>query len=134
MIHARNARGSARELQAKLSAILEGEAPLDIFVRWKSIKKQACGWNPDVNDGVRQNIRPFMLAGDVGKRGAGLFRAAPLSLKDKDRGVEAHRDKDEYPWFWCKDEPGTDPVGDNTFVGTRWNNVHLTLKKKNKAK
>ena len=66
--------GAARSLQNKLAAILEGEAPLDIFVRWKPVKEQAQGWHPDLNDGIRQNIRPFLLAGDVGKRGAGLFR------------------------------------------------------------
>ena len=80
--------GAARDLQAKLVAILEGEAPLDIFVRWKPLKEQALGWQPDLNDGIRQNIRPFLLAGDVGKKGAGLFRAVPLALKDKDRGTE----------------------------------------------
>lgn len=49
--------GAARDLQRKLTAILEGEAPLDIFVRWKAIKEQARGWHPDINDGVRQNNR-----------------------------------------------------------------------------
>jgi hypothetical protein len=126
--------GAARELQTKLAAILEGDAPLDIFARWKSISKQAIGWNPDINDGVRQNIRPFLLAGDVGRRGAGLFRTLPLSLKDKDRGEEPDRSKDEYPWFWCEGEPGTDPVGDEDPVGTRWNNVHLTLKRKKSSR
>jgi hypothetical protein len=126
--------GAARALQAKLAAILEGEAPLDIFVRWKPIKDQAQGWNPDLNDGIRQNIRPFLLAGDVGKRDAGLFRAIPLKLKDSDRGNEPNRLKEEYPWFWCDDEPGTDPAGGKEFVGTRWNNVHLTLEKKKGSK
>jgi hypothetical protein len=126
--------GAARALQAKLAAILEGEAPLDIFVRWKPIKDQAQGWNPDLNDGIRQNIRPFLLAGDVGKRGAGLFRAIPLKLKDSDRGNEPNRPKEEYPWFWCEEEPGTDPLGGKEFVGTRWNNVHLTLEKKKGSK
>ena len=87
-----------------------------------------------MNDGVRQNIRPFLLAGDVGKRGAGLFRAIPLKLKESDRGNEPQRPKEEYPWFWCEEEPGTDPAGGENFVGTRWNNVHLTLAKKKGAK
>lgn len=125
--------GAARTLQNKLAAILEGEAPLDIFVRWKSIKDQAQGWHPDLNDGVRQNIRPFLLAGNVGKRGAGLFRAIPLALKDKDRGTEPERPKKDYPWFWCEDEPGTDPTGGKKFIGNRWNNVHLTLARKQKT-
>lgn len=126
--------GAAQELQKKLAAILEGEAPLDIFVRWKPLKDQAEGWRPDLNDGVRQNIRPFLLASDVGKRGAGLFRAIPLKLKESDRGNEPQRPKEEYPWFWCEEEPGTDPAGGDVFVGTRWNNVHLTLGKKKGAK
>jgi hypothetical protein len=126
--------GAARALQTKLAAVLEGEAPLDIFVRWKPLKDQAQGWQPDLNDGIRQNIRPFLLAGDVGKRGAGLFRTIPLTIKDKDRGAEPTRSKSDYPWFWCKDEPGTDPIGDKEFVGNRWNNVHLTLARKKEAK
>jgi hypothetical protein len=125
--------GAARALQTKLAAILEGEAPLDIFVRWKPLKEQAQGWHPDINDGIRQNIRPFLLAGDVGKKGAGLFRAIPLALKDKDRGTEPERPKKDYPWFWCEEEPGTDPTGGKDFVGNRWNNVHLTLARKKEA-
>jgi len=125
--------GAARALQAKLTAILEGEAPLDIFVRWKPVKHQVQGWHPDINDGVRQNIRPFLLAGDVGRRGAGLFRTAPLALKDKDRGTEPERPKCDYPWYWCEDEPGTDPCGGGEFVGSRWNNCHLTLSRKREA-
>jgi hypothetical protein len=123
--------GAARKLQGRLAAILVGEAPLDIFVRWKPLKDQ--GWHPDLNDGIRQNIRPFLMAGDVGKKGAGLFRAVPLKLKDKDRGKEPHRSKEEYPWFWCEEPPGTDPKGGEEFVGARWNNVHLTLEKKRQA-
>lgn len=125
--------GAARALQAKLAAILEGEAPLDIFVRWKPLKEQAQGWQPDLNDGIRQNIRPFLLAGDVGKKGAGLFRTIPLKLKEKDRGNEPRRPKADYPWFWCAEEPGADPQGGEDFVGTRWNSVHLTLARKNEA-
>lgn len=125
--------GAARALQAKLAAILEGEAPFDIFVRWKPLKEQAQGWNPDLNDGIRQNIRPFLLAGDVGKKGAGLFRTIPLKLKDKDRGNEPRRAKADYPWFWCAEEPGADPQGGEEFVGARWNSVHLTLARKKEA-
>jgi len=125
--------GAAQTLQKKLAAILEGEAPLDIFVRWKPLKDQAQGWQPDLNDGTRQNIRPFLLAGDVGKKRAGLFRVVPLKLKDKDRGKEPHRPKKKYPWFWCDEAPGTDPMGGEEFSGARWNNVHLTLKRKKEA-
>jgi len=54
---------SANKLKEKLEAILEGEAPHDIFVRWKSLAQQSIGWKPDLNDGVRLNIRPFVEAG-----------------------------------------------------------------------
>jgi len=54
---------AAIKLQEKLIAILEGEAPYDIFVRWKSLEQQPIGWEPDLNDGVRLNIRPFIEAG-----------------------------------------------------------------------
>jgi len=118
---------AAQELQKELAKILEGEPPHDIFVRWKPIGKQARGWHPDINDGVRLNIRPFLLAKDVGKKGAGILRSKPNIKWDKDRGKEPQRPKNEYPWFWCDSEPGIDPVGGKTFAGHRWNNVHLTL-------
>lgn len=54
---------AALGLQQKLEAILEGAAPLDIYVRWKELHEQPIGWEPDVNDGVRLNIRPFVQAG-----------------------------------------------------------------------
>lgn len=54
---------AALELQRKLELILEGEAPFDIYVRWKSLGEQPIGWDPDLNDGVRLNIRPFVEAG-----------------------------------------------------------------------
>lgn len=68
-----------------------------------------------------------MVARDVGKKGAGLLRSKPSVKWDKDRGTEPQRAKAEYPWFWCADEPDTDPKAGSTFVGARWNNVHLTL-------
>jgi hypothetical protein len=54
---------AALGLQKKLEAILEGEAPLDIYVRWKEMHEQPIGWEPDLNDGVRLNVRPFVEAG-----------------------------------------------------------------------
>ena len=126
--------GAAEALQKQLEAILEGEAPLDLFVRWKPISQQAIGWNPDLNDGVRLNIRPFLLAEDVGKKGAGILRAKPNIKWDKDRGKEPERPKADYPWFWIEDEPeDADPAPGSAFTGNRWNNVHLSLKAKRKA-
>jgi hypothetical protein len=54
---------AARLLQQKLELILEGEPPYDIYVRWKSLAEQPIGWEPDLNDGVRLNVRPFVEAG-----------------------------------------------------------------------
>jgi hypothetical protein len=54
---------AALKLKEKLEAILHGEKPFDIFVRWKPIEQQPIGWEPDLNDGVRLNIRPFVEAG-----------------------------------------------------------------------
>jgi hypothetical protein len=54
---------AARDLQRKLALILAGEPPYDIYVRWKPIAEQPIGWEPDLDDGVRPNIRPFVQAG-----------------------------------------------------------------------
>ncbi len=59
---------AAIKLKEKLEAILEGEAPYDIFVRWKPLEQQPVGWAPDLNDGVRLNIRPFMEADVLRKK------------------------------------------------------------------
>lgn len=54
---------AALKLKTQLEAILEGEAPYDVFVRWKPLEQQPISWDPDLNDGVRLNIRPFVEAG-----------------------------------------------------------------------
>jgi len=116
---------AAKNLQSTLKLILEGEPPYDLFVRWKPLHQQAIGWHPDLNDGVRMNIRPFMAA-DIpgGKKGAGVLRAK-LNIKwEKDRGKEPQRAKAEFPWFWQG----------STFTGDRENDVHLTREQKEKAR
>jgi hypothetical protein len=122
--------GAAQALQKQLAQILEGEAPYDLFTRWKPLSQQPLGWHPDLNDGVRLNLRPFLQAPDLGKKGAGLLRTKPGVKWDKDRGKEPQRDKGDYPWFWCDDEPGTDPVPGKEPAGNRWNEVHFTLARK----
>jgi hypothetical protein len=102
----------AKALQQRLAAILEGEAPLDIFVRWKPIEQQPIGWFPDLDDGVRLNIRPFLTVADVGAKGAGVLRWKPNISWGKDRG---------------KNPPGA-PWGED-----RDNDKHLTLAEKHKA-
>ena len=59
---------AAINLQKKLEAIRDGEPPYDIYVRWKPLSEQPMGWNPDLNDGVRINIRPFVTAGILRNR------------------------------------------------------------------
>ena len=59
---------AAQKLKEKLELILEGEAPYDIFVRWKTLEQQPIGWDPDLNDGVRLNIRPFIEADVLRKK------------------------------------------------------------------
>jgi hypothetical protein len=54
--------GAAQELQRRLEQISHGEPPYDIYVRWKSRAEQPIGWDPDLNDGVRLNVRPFVEA------------------------------------------------------------------------
>ncbi len=118
---------AALELQKRLEAILEGEPPFDIFVRWKPLAEQPIGWEPDINDGVRMNIRPF-LASDLpgGRSGAGILRWKPNIKWPKDRGKEPERPKDEYPWFWSWDETTEDFMGRKLFDGNRWNDCHYS--------
>jgi hypothetical protein len=132
---------AATTLQKELKKILEGEAPHDVFVRWKSLSQQPIGWTPDIKDGVRVNIRPFLLAKDVGRKGAGILRAKCNIKWTKDRGNEPQslRLKADYPWFWSC-EPGaivahrTDFMGGREFTGERWNDLHYTLAAKQAAR
>ncbi|MES9989482.1 MAG: DNA methyltransferase [Candidatus Thiodiazotropha endolucinida] len=116
---------AALELQKRLIAIIEGEPPFDLFVRWKPIEEQPIGWEPDINDGVRLNIRPFMVQ-DLpgGKKGAGILRAKPNIHWKKDRGKEPTRDQAQFPWFWKAGK----------FTGERVNDVHLTITEKRAAR
>ncbi len=117
---------AALTLKAELEKILEGEPPYDLFIRWKPLHEQPIGWEPDINDGVRLNIRPFLLARDVGRKGAGLLRFKPNIKWGKDRGKEPQRPKDEFPWFWSWDEKTQDFAGGKEFDGKRWNGLHYT--------
>ena len=59
---------AALALKEKLVLILEGEPPYDLFIRWKSLTEQPIGWEPDINDGVRLNVYPFIEAGVLRKK------------------------------------------------------------------
>ncbi len=127
---------AAKTLQTRLKLILEGEPPFDLFVRWKPLFAQAIGWHPDLNDGVRLNIRPF-LAMDIpgGKKGAGLLRCKPNIKWEKDRGKEPVRAKAEFPWFWGWDGATQDFAGVGKEPdGNRWNDCHYSNDFKSKAK
>jgi hypothetical protein len=129
---------AAKDLQSKLESILHGEPPYDIFVRWKPLHEQPIGWTPDINDGVRMNIRPFMLAELArGRKGAGVLRFPPKIKWTKDRGNEPKRPLDDYPWFWNWDEKEDYPTnfaGGDIFTGERWNDLHYTNEFKQKAR
>jgi hypothetical protein len=100
---------AAQELQDKLKLILAGEKPYDIFVRWKPLEEQPIGWNPDLNDGVRMNIRPFTTAE--------VLRKAPNIKWTKDRG----KDPESAPWY-------------EVFGGDRINDHRLTIAEKQAAR
>jgi hypothetical protein len=128
---------AATELKVELEKILAGEPPYDLFIRWKPLHEQPIGWEPDINDGVRLNIRPFMMAADVGKKGAGMLRAMPKSIKwDSDRGKEPQslRPKADFPWFWSWDERTQNFIGGAEFDGVRWNDLHYTNAAKQRAR
>ncbi|MEY8198461.1 MAG: N-6 DNA methylase [Colwellia sp.] len=126
---------AAQNLKAELEAIKQGEAldsgssgslnksGYDIFVRWKPTHEQPMGWNPDLNDGVRLNIRPFMTAKDMGKKGAGILRGKPNVHWKKDRGT----DVESAPWYTLGEQYGEK-------LGSRINDHHLTLADKQAAK
>lgn len=114
---------AAEALKGELEAILEGEAPYDIFVRWKSLAEQPIGWTPDLNDGVRLNIRPFLYAREVGKKGAGILRWLPNIKWAKDRG----KDVESAPWY-------TLGLQYNEGEGARINDHHLDLAEKRAAR
>ena len=81
---------AAQDLQRRLTLILEGEPPYELFVRWRPLHEQPLGWAPNLDDGVRLNIRPFMRAElqSGGRKGAGILRVKPNIKWSKDRGKE----------------------------------------------
>jgi len=108
----------AEALKAQLEAILEGEPPYDLFVRWKPLHQQPLGWDPDINDGVRMNIRPFVEAAVL------RIPRAKLGIKwEADRG----KDVASAPWYKLGPTYG-EPEG------TRINDHHTTLAEKKAAR
>lgn len=108
----------AEALKVKLEAILTGEPPYDIFVRWKPLHLLPLGWEPDLNDGVRMNIRPFVAAEVL------RLPRAKLGIKwESDRG----KDVPSAPWYKLGPQYG-EPEG------TRINDHHTTLAEKQAAR
>ena len=106
----------ATRLQQDLARILAGETPHDIFVRWKPLHRQPVGWAPDLDDGVRLNIRPFMEAK--------VLREQPRGIAwGKDRGTDVA----SAPWYDLGPQYGD-------AIGARINEHHLTLAEKQAAR
>jgi N-6 DNA Methylase len=126
---------AAQHLKAELERIRMGDSPFDIFVRWKALSDQPVGWDPDINDGVRLNIRPFMTARPLGARAknACILRTTPRISWDKDRGRDPERSRSEFPWLWKWDGSTADFLGSGKFDGVRWNNLHYSLSAKRAA-
>ncbi|GIU77526.1 MAG: hypothetical protein KatS3mg005_0764 [Bryobacteraceae bacterium] len=128
----------ALHLKAELEKILEGEKPYDLFIRWKPLHQQPIGWEPDINDGVRLNIRPWLQTTlapiTKPRKGACVLRVTPKINYGKDRGKEPHRAKEDYPWFCNWDERTEDFLGNDTFDGARWNDLHYSLKTRKQAR
>ena len=108
---------AAQDLKRRLELILEGEAPYDIFVRWKSLAQQTIGWSPDPNDGVRLNVRPFLTAAVLRHHKKPKLNIDFAGRDQTDRG----KDAESAPWF-------------KTFNGERINDHHLTLADKRAAR
>ena len=109
---------AAEALQQRLALILECEPPHVVFVRWKPLHEQPIGWEPDLNDGVRTNIRPFVEAG--------VLRKNPRIQWTKDRGKEPEslRPKAQFRWF----------SKDGQFTRERLKDVHSTNADKRSAR
>jgi hypothetical protein len=118
---------AALHLQSELEKILHGEPPYDIFVRWKPLHEQPLGWEPDLNDGVRLNMRPWLNAKPYQepnqklRQGASILRVTPIKMQlGKDRGKEPLCDKEDFPWYATSSD--------------RTNDEHFTLEQKRAAR
>ena len=99
-----------RGRRQRVGRYVEGEKPYDIFVRWKPRKRQPLGWEPDLDDGVRLDIRPFIEA-------KVLAYVPNVKYSPPDRGT----DVPSAPWY-------------DLFGGERRNDHHTTLADKRAAR
>jgi hypothetical protein len=110
--HQLDTKNLKRRLELILEGEFEGKVVYDIFVRWKPLAEQPIGWEFDLNDGVRMNIRPSMTA-DVLRHN----KKPKLNITwDENRG----KDVESTPWL-------------GIFGGERINDHHLTLDEKHAA-
>jgi hypothetical protein len=119
---------AAEHLKRELERVLEGEPPYDLFVRWRPLHEQPIGWEPNLKDGVRMNLRPLMTARPLGARAkdACVLRVTPGVRWGRDKGNESRRDRESYPWLWEWDERALDFLGNKEFDGVRWNDLHYS--------
>ena len=115
---------AALALQRKLELIRQGEAPYDIYVRWKPLDRQSSGWEPDLDDGVRLNVRPFFEAG--------VLRAKFTVKWGKDRGANPEG-ADVYRWSEAAQRAVGIPVAEVNGKD-RLNDLHLSLATKQAAR
>ncbi len=136
---------AGQDFQRQLALILEGEPPYDLFVRWRPLHEQPLGWEPNLDDGVRLNIRPFMRAElqSGGRKGAGILRAKPNVKWNKDRGNEPEslRPREDFPWFYSCPGQGAEAgrtdyaaPAEAAYDGSRWNDLHYTRAAKRAAR
>lgn len=123
---------AAVHLKSQLEAIIAGEPPYDLFIRWKPLHEQPLGWDPDLNDGIRLNIRPFLVAETLS--GKSILRKEPKVNWARSGGIEPERPKSDFPWFWGWDEETVDFTGGQAFDGNRWNDLHYTRAFKQEAR
>ena len=131
---------AAEHLRGELTKIIDGDPPYDIFVRWKSLHRQPIGWEPDIDDGVRLNIRPFLTAKprNPGRRDACILRVTPHVKKHAgaDRGAEPKHEREDFPWFYAEDGDVAREnfTGGSGFKGRRYNDFHYTRDFKQRAR
>ena len=125
---------AAEQLKSQLERIVVGEPTHDLFCRWKPLAKQPIGWEPDIDDGVRVNIRPFIVGQTVDNGSASILRVRPTINWKKSAGRETQGRREEFPWLFSWDELTRDWPGASILSGERHNNCHYSNEAKQSAR
>jgi hypothetical protein len=125
---------AAEQLKSQLERIVVGEPTHDLFCRWKPLAKQPIGWEPDIDDGVRVNIRPFIVGQTVDNGSASILRVRPTINWKKSAGRETQGRREEFPWLFGWDELTRDWPGASILSGERHNNCHYSNEAKQSAR